>query len=233
MLSMLVLCLVNKCCGSFLNPQTLEGLAAILPALLNPSTEDPAAVSADDASEDEDGEEGDALSRALMHLFEVSLDLLSLSTDQAQATRGLRDGVKKAWQAVCALHGASLSVDVIDSIVSAVIGEEHRADDDGEDQDGSDAEGGESDGEMDVDEPVQAASTAKKGNKGSKQATRADSEEEEEDIVISDEKAFDMLTEGVDEGKRTHYLRNWDRHLYHSGLDYCGLTVENCCLNLR
>lgn len=193
--------------------QTLEGLASILPALLSAPTDETDAKSSnkgeESGDEEEEEEEGDAHSRALMHLFEVSLDLLSLQSEQHQATRGLRDCVKKAWQAVCALHGSSLSVDVIDSIVAAVIGEEQRADDD-EDEDegegeGSDQEEGDdnSDDEMDVDVPPTASKSAQKGKKTAaasklKEAKEAEEEKEEEDVLISEEAAFDMLTEGVD-----------------------------------
>jgi hypothetical protein len=163
----------------------------------------------DDGNSDASGEEGDTHSRALMHLFEVSLDLLSLNAEQHQATRGLRDAVKKAWQAVCALYGGSLSVDVLDSIVAAVIGEEQRADDDGaeEGSEGSDQEESHDDDEMDVESPEKASKSDKKGSKGGKGASKGANKasvseqdaSDEEDVMISDEAAFDMLTEGVDD----------------------------------
>jgi hypothetical protein len=163
----------------------------------------------EDGNSDASGEEGDTHSRALMHLFEVSLDLLSLNAEQHQATRGLRDAVKKAWQAVCALYGASLSVDVLDSIVAAVIGEEQRADEDGagEGSEGSDQEASDDEDEMDVESSEKGPKSDKKGQKGGKGASKGANKasvseqdaSDDEDVMISDEAAFDMLTEGVDE----------------------------------
>jgi hypothetical protein len=185
---------------------------AVLPTLLSPPAEG-AADASDNASaaSGDDEEAGDAYSRALMHLFEVSLDLLSLNADQHQATRGLRDGVKKVWQGVCALQGSSISVDVIDSIVAAVIGEEQSAQDEGEDGEDGDnnsdngsaegsAEGGDSEGEMDVEESPAPKGKAGKAAKKAARAQDKDSDEEEEDVMISEEAAFDMLTEGADGG---------------------------------
>jgi hypothetical protein len=189
-------------------------LASILPTLLSPPSGGADNAAGDASGDDEDGnsdasgEEGDTHSRALMHLFEVSLDLLSLNAEQHQATRGLRDAVKKAWQAVCALYGASLSVDVLDSIVAAVIGEEQRADEDGagEGSEGSDQEASDDEDEMD-ESPEKGPKSDKKGQKGGKGASKGANKasvseqdaSDDEDVMISDEAAFDMLTEGVDE----------------------------------
>lgn len=125
---------------------------SIVPALLLPPTaEDSTESAAADEASDADSEEGDAQTRALMQLFDISLELLSLNADQNQSTRGLRDCVKKVWQAVCAIHGSSLSVDVIDNIVGAVIGEAQDRGEDEEDGEGADGEG--SDGEDEGSDP--------------------------------------------------------------------------------
>ena len=200
--------------------QVLEGLVSIVPALLLPPSESP---SEEEEENEEGSDEGDAQSGALMQLFDLSLELLSLNAEQNQSTRGLRDGVKKVWQCACAIQGSSLSVDVINSIVSVVAGDaeesrqqgEHDGEEDGE---GSDAENEgseagsdeESNDEMDVEETPIPAKSAKsaaksaapaKNTKNNKNKTPAaeEEEEEEEDVVISREDAFDMLVEGAED----------------------------------
>ena len=171
---------------------------------------------------DEDEEEGDVHSRALMHLFEISLELLSLSTEQQQATRGLRDSVKKTWQVIMVVQGAYISVDVLDSIVAAVIGEhpeeqdeeghENQEEDDQIEEEHSDASDNDS---VEVETPKQ--STKHKKSKSDNtlpnpkstifMTTPLDGEvnnaaiavDEDDDELITDEAAFDMLLEGVDE----------------------------------
>lgn len=197
---------------------------SIVPTLLLGPSEDSDSASADDDASQADSEEGDAQTRAQMQLFDISLELLSLNADQNQSTRGLRESVKKVWQCVCAIHGSALSVDVIDNIVSAVIGEQQGRDgEEGEEGDGEGSEQGSdagsddgseadgSDSEMDVEDAKPAVNNAKKASAPAKASTKTTAKQnktaasaetdtaEEEDVVISREDAFDMLTEGMEE----------------------------------
>lgn len=171
-----------------------------------------------EVADEDDEEDGDVHSRALMHLFEISLELLSLSTEQQQATRGLRDSVKKTWQVIMVVQGAYISVDVLDSIVAAVIGEHP------EDQDEEDQEEQEEDDQMEEEHSdasdnesvaVEAPEQSTKHKKSKSDNTIPNPKstifmttplnesnaaiDEEDDELITDDVAFDMLLEGVDD----------------------------------
>ena len=167
--------------------------------------------SSDSEVADEDEEDGDVHSRALMHLFEISLELLSLSTEQQQATRGLRDSVKKTWQVIMVVQGAYISVDVLDSIVAAVIGE-HPEDQDEEDHENQEEddqmEGQQSDASDNDSVEVESPKQTTKHKKSKSENTLPNPKstifmttplnesnaaiDEEDDELITDEAAFDM-----------------------------------------
>jgi len=63
--------------------------------------------------------------------------------------RGLRDAVNRLWQRVCSVLGDDLHPEVVDSIVSVVIGEPVHGD--GEDDDDNDGNDGEDDDDDDDD----------------------------------------------------------------------------------
>ncbi|KAJ1421135.1 hypothetical protein B484DRAFT_399596 [Ochromonadaceae sp. CCMP2298] len=147
-----------------------------------------------------------------MQLLDLSIDLLSLGGSVSGAggggggvggggegttTRGLRDAVKKAWGAVCAVQGNSLSADVIDAAVNAVTGDtpDGGEEEEGEEEEGEEEEGEEEEGEEEEEE-VNKSSRGKVGEKQGGGKEKGEEEEEEEDIVISKEQAFNMLGEG-------------------------------------
>ena len=158
--------------------------------------------SSDSEVADEDEEDGDVHSRALMHLFEISLELLSLSTEQQQATRGLRDSVKKTWQVIMVVQGAYISVDVLDSIVAAVIGEHP------EDQDEEDHENQEEDDQMGRSQRHRHGESVKKRVRSSEVRRYREVEEEEELGDMDDQMLYSSISGGGSKDKAQERLES-------------------------
>lgn len=231
----------------------MEGLLEIAPAVVSVSSgsEEQQAGSkpgSDSASDSDSGSGGG--DDVMLRLLEVSLDLLSQSQQASQpaaaagdasgarasagaagaavvySSKGIREAVRRVWQALCSATDGRLPVEVIDGIVAATTGEdisddaaaadadeeegEDDADGDGEedeaadddDEDGDDGvneKGGRKNHKGKIDKMTTAATVKASKKPVTAAAAGGNDDEEEEDIMLSEEDALQLLNESDDD----------------------------------
>ena len=169
--------------------QAVEDIATVAPAVIADAQNNGAKNGKQPDDDDEDDEDDD---RPQSTLFDACMELLSVSGDHA--VKGVRDSVKRVWNAVCQV--CNIEEEVLDSVIATVVGEDgdQAGEDDGEDgsegknkkrKRGDDDEEEEEEGDSDDDED------------GS-ESEDEDSEDDEE-VKLGEEEAMDFLAEDLDE----------------------------------
>ena len=160
-----------------------------------------AAVSSDEHDEDVDGHPPSALSL----LFDSSMELLSVPVHHS--VKGIRDAIKKTWYIVASLAKTSnssknetcieIDLDMIDEVLTAVIGDD--GDDDDDDDDDAENEGESVEEDEDEDEEVEC-----------KLENGIDDDDEdsvsEEDIKLNSDGLMNVLEADMDDEEETTML---------------------------
>ena len=147
-------------------------------------------VVSDDESEDEN---------AVLKLFETCMDFMSLTSDFS--IKAIRDSIKKVWNALSYVFEDNLHHEVIDAIISAVVGEDS-VEDDIEHSEVEVGEKDETDKSVDTDEEEEEAEeTETKINVSfpKKESTKEDDDQLEKDIFLNDEEAIEFLADSDNE----------------------------------